>query len=229
MENLNDKISQLLNKAEWSDRDKLWMLEYLETSDNEQLRKLLEQQFEVETKRPVELDSDITERMLQNIHERIGEVKPRQQASLIKMWALRIGVASVVASLFFSTYSWFKKDPKIEVVKSHESKPAYKRPIEPGKDKAVLTLADGSTIVLDDKQNGALAEQGTTKVIKLNGKLVYNSANGNSKEILYNTITTPAGGQYQIELPDGSLVWLNSGSSLYFPTAFSPAIAATGS
>jgi ferric-dicitrate binding protein FerR (iron transport regulator) len=39
-------------------------------------------------------------------------------------------------------------------------------------------------------------------------------------EVLYNTITTPAGGQYKLELPDGSKVWLNAGSSLYFPASF---------
>ncbi|MDO8994551.1 MAG: DUF4974 domain-containing protein, partial [Daejeonella sp.] len=36
----------------------------------------------------------------------------------------------------------------------------------------------------------------------------------------YNTLSTPMGGQYQLSLPDGSRVWLNSGSSIRFPTAF---------
>ncbi|HEY8916861.1 MAG TPA: FecR domain-containing protein, partial [Chitinophaga sp.] len=82
-----------------------------------------------------------------------------------------------------------------------------------------LTLADGSSITLDDAANGTLASQGNTRVIKLNGKLSYNAAD-NSQPLGYNTIATPRGGQYQVELPDGSLVWLNAASSLRFPTAF---------
>ena len=90
----------------------------------------------------------------------------------------------------------------------------------PGDNKAVLTLADGSTVVLDDAQNGALALQGNTKVIKLNGRLNYKAATQATKEVLFNTISTPRGGQYQVQLPDHSLVWLNAASSLLFPTAF---------
>lgn len=224
MENLNDKIAQLLKKAEWSDHEKQWLLKYLESSDNERLYNLLEQQFEVEKNLPAQLDSEITKRMLQNIHERTGVVQRINKASIVKIWVLKIAAACVIGLLVFSAYILFKrKDTKVEIVKNQESnKPnrSYRKSLDAGGNKAILTLADGSTIVLDDKQDGALTKQGNTQVIKLNGKLVYNSTNENSNEILYNTITTPAGGQYQIELPDGSVVWLNAGSSLHFPTAF---------
>ena len=96
----------------------------------------------------------------------------------------------------------------------------FKDDIPPGSDKAILTLADGSTIVLDDAQDGDLTHQGNTKLIKLNGKLAYDPSKNNPGEIVYNTISTPRGGKFKIELPDGSLVWLNAASSLHFPTAF---------
>jgi ferric-dicitrate binding protein FerR (iron transport regulator) len=96
----------------------------------------------------------------------------------------------------------------------------YKNDVAPGGNKAVLTLANGSTIVLDDAQNGAVAQQGNTKVLKFNGKLAYEHGNVTSEKILYNTISTPRGGQYQITLADGTAVWLNAASSLHFPTAF---------
>src|SRR4030095_8358665 len=67
--------------------------------------------------------------------------------------------------------------------------------------------------------NGALAQQEGTKVIKLGGQLTYNTE-GNTTEVLYNTITTPRGGQFQLELADGSKVWLNAASSLRYPIAF---------
>jgi transmembrane sensor len=37
---------------------------------------------------------------------------------------------------------------------------------------------------------------------------------------VYNTIETPKGGQYRIDLPDGTMVWLNAGSSLRYPNRF---------
>ncbi|MBK7290118.1 MAG: hypothetical protein IPI78_07730 [Chitinophagaceae bacterium] len=79
-----------------------------------------------------------------------------------------------------------------------------KNDVAPGGNKAVLTLADGSTIILDNASNGNLAEQGNTKVIKLDdGQLAYNNA-GIGSEVVYNTVSTPRGGQYQLVLADGS-------------------------
>lgn len=95
-----------------------------------------------------------------------------------------------------------------------------KTDIAPGSTKAVLTLADGSTILLDSTANGNLPTQGSAQIININGLLSYKTS-GNNSEILYNIITTPRGGQYQLILSDGSKVWLNAGSSLRFPTAFS--------
>lgn len=95
--------------------------------------------------------------------------------------------------------------------------------IAPGGNKAILTLADGSKLVLDDSKNGKLAMQGKTVVQKTgSGMLSYLSAalSSTSSEITYNTITTPRGGQYHVTLPDGTQVWLNAASSLKFPTAF---------
>ncbi len=96
-----------------------------------------------------------------------------------------------------------------------------KNELVPGSDKAVLTLGDGRQIVLDDTSEGTLTEQGGTKIIKLDhGQLTYNSFDNESEQPVYNTISTPHGGQYQIVLSDGSKVWLNSVSSLHFPVYF---------
>jgi ferric-dicitrate binding protein FerR (iron transport regulator) len=93
--------------------------------------------------------------------------------------------------------------------------------VMPGGNKAILTLANGSQIVLDSAVNGILTHQGNIKVIKLtNGQLVYENAGARADEVLYNTMSTPRGGQYSLILPDGSRVWLNAVSSIRFPTAF---------
>lgn len=97
--------------------------------------------------------------------------------------------------------------------------------VAPGGDKATLTLADGSTITLDNARNGVLAKQGNCEVDKTgNGQLVYHAtqmAANNTPQL--NTVTTPRGGQYHIVLPDGSGVWLNAASSIKYPTAFTGA------
>ncbi len=95
--------------------------------------------------------------------------------------------------------------------------------IVPGGNNAVLTLSDGTRIILDSADNGPISQQGGSDIIKLeSGKLAYTSGasgNGNARPI-YNTVSTPRGGQYQVILPDGSMVWLNAASSVSFPAEF---------
>lgn len=100
--------------------------------------------------------------------------------------------------------------------------------ITPGGNKAVLTLDNGTVINLEDAKNGQLANEAGTLVTKTqSGQLVYNnkqaqSAGGTAADNAHiNTLTTPRGGQYQVNLPDGTKVWLNAASSLKFPSTFS--------
>ena len=97
--------------------------------------------------------------------------------------------------------------------------------IVPGGNRAILTLANGTAISLNDAANGNLASQSGITVTKTkDGQLMYQvgAAGKNDTRAVaeYNTITTPKGGQYQIGLPDGTKVWLNAASSLTFPVAF---------
>lgn len=92
-------------------------------------------------------------------------------------------------------------------------------PLAPGSNKAKLVLADGREIPLDSANLGALAQQGNTRVLNTQEGLAYEAA-GKAAEVVYNTVVTPRGGQYQLTLADGSRVWLNAASSIRFPTAF---------
>jgi len=93
--------------------------------------------------------------------------------------------------------------------------------IQPGGNRAVLTLDDGSQILLDSVQNGTVAKQGNVKIVKLeDGSLTYDVTGNEKSNILNNKITTPRGGQYYVKLPDGTKVWMNSASSIDFPAIF---------
>jgi transmembrane sensor len=96
--------------------------------------------------------------------------------------------------------------------------------VQPGGNKATLTLADGKVIDLDSAADGVLTSQGSTYVAKANGKLAYNIA-ASEKPIVptFNVLTTPRAGQFTLALPDGTHVWLNNASSIRYPVWFTGA------
>jgi len=104
----------------------------------------------------------------------------------------------------------------------NSSRDLIKQDVAPGGNKAVLILADGRKINLSDAANGNVAEQTGIMITKAaDGKLVYTAKDKDENQtVSYNTIATPIGGQYQVNLPDGTKVWLNAASSLKFPASF---------
>mgnify|MGYP006375904847 FL=1 len=92
----------------------------------------------------------------------------------------------------------------------------------PGTNKAILMLDNGKTILLDDSEDGVLVKQGGTAVSKQGENLMYKGKGNNDKDapVVFNTLTTPRGGQYKLVLADGSKVWLNASSSIRYPVSF---------
>ena len=136
-------------------------------------------------------------------------------------WLKRLAVAASILIIFSVGYFKLKPTNSLPPTNIIAKGTPVKNDIIPGGQKAILTLSDGSQIVLDSASNGLLSQQGGTKVIKLaNGQLEYAANAGSGTEMVYNTMSTPAGGQYQLTLPDGSKVWLNASSSIHYPTAF---------
>lgn len=160
----------------------------------------------------------------------------KMQAGKEKLEASNGESKALVRPIFFRKYKWMAaaaillivatsiiisitSDKKAIYTKNTQAQPQQDR--LPGGDKAVLTLSDGSTIMLDSAGNGMLAQQGGTQIIKKdNGQLEYSTEATVPNEVAYNLLQTPRGGQYKITLPDGSKVWLNAASSLKYPVAF---------
>ena len=136
-----------------------------------------------------------------------------------KKWlsvAAGVAVLALVATLAFYL---FKKENSQDAI----AKSTIEAPEKINKTKApTLTLADGRVIELDSSVSGTIALQGNVRITKnANGQVLYVAGGSTAgEEIFYNTVTTPVGGIFNVVLPDGSLVWLNAGSSIHFPTAF---------
>jgi len=135
-------------------------------------------------------------------------------------WTRLLAAALVLLMLAVGTY--FIKNQHSPVLYSQ-----YHGELIPGGNKATLTLADGTKVSLTDATNGKLAEQAGVSIRKTaDGQLLYELKEVSSlvqqdkSPILYNTISTPAGGQYQLILPDRTHVWLNAASSLRYPSSF---------
>ncbi|HUC81115.1 MAG TPA: FecR domain-containing protein [Flavisolibacter sp.] len=174
-------------------------------------------------------DASPTLRVNHNYEEKVrtallAQIQPAPvvQMSGRRRWLRIAAAAAVIGILSVSTFLLLRQPtPTTQTARPVEHLDRFKNDVLPGGEKAVLVLANGEKIILDSAGNGMLTEQGTAKIIKLeNGQLRYNAAAGKGGEVVYNTIVTPRGGQYQIILPDETKVWLNASSSLRFPTAF---------
>ncbi|HWK05563.1 MAG TPA: FecR family protein [Puia sp.] len=160
-----------------------------------------------------------------NVFEKICREIPALRPPVVPLFSKRIW--SYAAAVIFLVliggggYWWMHRSSEAPVAGGQDLPKHLKNDVSPGGNKAVLTLADGSRIVLDSAHNGVLSQQGNSKVQKLDsGQLAYNTLHEKPAGIVYNMLATPRGGQYQLVLPDGSKVWLNATSSLRFPTSF---------
>lgn len=151
------------------------------------------------------------------IREVIKTDLPRKTAAPVKvLWPKRVAAAAAVVLVALAAWKW------LAVNSTHNKQKEISQisDIAPGKDGAVLTLADGRQLLLDSAGNGVVATQNGTTVMLANGQLSYNTSGDKAAELVYNTMTTPKGRQFKLVLPDGSLVWLNAASAIRFPTQF---------
>lgn len=97
----------------------------------------------------------------------------------------------------------------------------FKNDILPATQKVLLTLSDGTQKELDDVSNGTVTHQGQAEAVKKDSSMIYTPSHGVSEEqTVYNTVATGKGRTFQLQLSDGSKVWLDALSSIRFPTSF---------
>lgn len=139
-------------------------------------------------------------------------IQPRRRILMFR----RLAAAAVVLLVAGAAY-WFLSRPAKPVLQPNLAAATMEK-ITPGGNKATLTLADGSVVTLDSAGNQTI-QQGNQSIRQQNGQLLYTDQ-GNNNTVHYNKLSTPRGGQFQVVLPDGTKVWLNSATTLRYPTAF---------
>lgn len=157
------------------------------------------------------------DRALKNVQHRVATGDKTK--TIFKNYFFKLAAAIVI---IFSVMLWFYKSQLRQEQFSTKNQSHEK--IVPGGNKAILTLANGTAINLQNAKNGTIANQGSIKINKTkDGKINYQALDPDETQALstqYNTLYVPRGGQYQLTLPDGSKVWLNAESTLKYPVIF---------
>jgi len=207
----------LFEKDDWSETDRRQLLEYLETTGDDDLRHLMEDRFREDATHP-QPHPDKEQRLLTLIHKKISPAEKKPRLVLLKGWRkwAAAAILLLIAGKLILDLTAHHLTPSKQILQPQVAATDH----APGKQNATLTLADGTKITLDSAANGNLAQQGNTKVIKLNGQIAYTGQSSDNGSPLFNTISTARGNQYMLILSDGTKVWLNAASSMRFPTAF---------
>ncbi len=161
---------------------------------------------------------DVKNRLYRDIQRKITKTKPFVIRRNIVRYA-----ASIALVLTFLGFLFYSKRSTETI---HYTQ-LLKDDVGPGGNNAVLRLGNEVEVDLDKVSIGSLAEANGLVIKKdEDGSLLLVISDNGSPEAerKINTLQTPKGGQYKIELPDGTRVWLNASSILRFPSIFDEAL-----
>ncbi|NML41542.1 DUF4974 domain-containing protein [Chitinophaga sp. G-6-1-13] len=145
-----------------------------------------------------------------------ARTKPRAASRAVRMrwWA------AAASLLLLAGAAWYLL--RRPVAHTTDTAPALAmQDIRPASQSAILTLDDGSQVVLDSLHQGSIRNAAGTMIHLGQHTLAYSSSK--DADPAYNTLSTPRGKLFHLILPDGTEVWLNAASSLRYPVSFNTA------
>jgi uncharacterized protein YlzI (FlbEa/FlbD family) len=168
-----------------------------------------------------EIDDEILKRHQQQSIAGLTEYA-RSGNKVRKLYGRRfiLAAASVTIALAIGAYQFTSRNKVKQTITASQTPAAD---LMPGSNKVTLTLSNGNKVVLSGAKNGLVASDAGIAINKTaDGSVAYASKQGGqqSAEPLFNTATTPRGGQYQFTLSDGTKVWLNAATTFKFPVQF---------
>ena len=167
--------------------------------------------FQLNQDEPVNLSREQVQSAGQEIWNRLQQ--PKYRVRMHRLWYTWAAVASIVLIVLGGSLFYYQTRPN---VLTHE---IYGSDVEPGKDGATLTLANGTDIAINEMLSGEIAQQAGLNIYKdADGHIVYEVIDESPKASEYNTLRTTRGEHTKVKLPDGTIVALNAASSLRYPT-----------
>ena len=130
----------------------------------------------------------------------------RRTLRRIAQWA---AAACVAFAMGTGAFLWMQAEEEVPVTVSTNTK-SYQ---------AVLILGDGERVTLNDSTRQFITEKAGTR-ISTEGNTVRYEAQEESETTEMHTLLIPRGGEFHMELADGTQVWLNSESKLTYPARF---------
>jgi len=166
----------------------------------------------------IEAQMDDLDQVWASLQQEQQPAKPANKS--IRLWP-KIAIAAAIVLIGGLALFFFLQQ-------STQQSTRFASDLPPGKNHAVLTLSNGQKISLSDTTHGLIAAQSGVSITKAeDGTIIYHidqsahiAAKPADKALQYNTIATPRGGKYQLNLPDGTKVWLNAASVLKYPVVF---------
>lgn len=145
------------------------------------------------------------------VHAATGSKVLPVKTRRVRWWAAAAIITGMIAAGSYYLLRQHPSHPAPVAVQHQETIPG---------NKAILTLANGQHITLDNTGTGELVRQPGATVIQTDSGSIAYKGTAAEAAVSFNTLTTPRGGQFKLLLPDGSAAWLNAASSITYPTTF---------